>query len=102
MLKNTGGTFAYINIFKGYSAIASNYEKENIPSNTLICRVGNTLKLCFFKGKVEKILKELSFHCICILLLFIHEGIDKKEKIVPEKNIIFIPYKYLSVKMYAK
>ena len=81
MLKKTGGTFAYINIFKRYSEdISSNYEKENIPRNTWICRVGNSLTLCFFKRKFEKILKELLFHCICILLLFIHEGIDKNQR----------------------
>ena len=81
MLKKTGGTFAYINIFKRYSEdISSNYEKENIPRNTWICRVGNTLKLCFFKRKFEKILKELLFHYICILLLVIHEGIDKNQR----------------------
>ena len=102
MLKNTGGTFAYIKIFKGYSAIASNYEEENTPSNTLICRVGNTLKLCtFFKKASLKKYLELSFHCICILLIFINKGIDTKEKkIVSKKNIILILYKYLSVKMY--
>ena len=82
MLKKTSGTVAYINIFERYSEdISSNYEKENIPSKTLICRVGNTLKLCFSERKFEKILKELSSHCICILLLFIHEGIDKKNSV---------------------
>ena len=44
----------------------------------------------FFKRKFEKILKELSFHCICILLLFIHEGFDKKEKRYCLKSIQFL------------
>ena len=82
-MKKTDSTFEYINVFKGYTTIASNYEKENIPSNTLICSVGNTLKLCccFFKKKESsKKYLELSSHCVCILLLFIHERIDKKEK----------------------
>ena len=80
MSNKTGGTFAYINIFKRYSATASDYEKENIPSNTLIWRVGNTLKPLFLKKESLKKYLEMSFDCIYILLLFTHECIDKKEK----------------------
>ena len=69
-----------MNIFKRYPSIVSNYEKENIPSSTLIGRVGNTLKLRFFLKESLKKYLEISFHCIYILLLFIYEGIDKKEK----------------------
>ena len=36
--------------------------------------------MLFEKWKFEKLLKELSFHYVCILLLFIYEGIDKKYK----------------------
>ena len=61
-------------MFKGYSAIASNYEDENIPSNTLIFRVGNTLKLCIFlkRSKFEKILRiifSLYMHFVAIYTL---------------------------------
>ena len=65
MLKKTSGSFAYINIFKRYSAFPSNYEKENMPSNTLICRIGNTLRVgnlpqIFECGNVYKV-EEIKF-----------------------------------------
>ena len=60
MLKKTGGTFAYIYIYI--------YSKDIPP--LLYPKI-----MFYLKENLKKCL-ELSFHCIYILLLFIHESID--------------------------
>ena len=82
MLKKTSGPFAYINIFKRYSEdISSNYEKEKMPGNTLMGRVGNTLKLwVFLKESSKKYLKNYLFIVYAFCCYLYMKVLIKKKK----------------------